>query len=167
MGETHLERHPIHVRQGRGEEFERLREIAIAAKAHWGYELARVREWAEAGGFEPESLDRRLVYVAEAHGEPIGWASLVPRGEVGWLEDLWLEPQWIGRGVGRLLFEHAAAEARQLGAQRLEWEAEPHARGFYERMGGAYIRDSELTEWGRLLEVLGVSLDALRARGTA
>jgi GNAT superfamily N-acetyltransferase len=163
MGETHLERHPIGIREGRGEEFERLREIAVSAKAHWGYELERVREWAETGDFEPESLSRRLVYVAEAQGEPIGWASLVPRGEVGWLEDLWVEPQWIGRGVGRLLFEHVAVEARRLGAQRLEWEAEPHARGFYERMGGTYVRDSEVTEWGRVLDVLGVSLDALRA----
>jgi len=61
-------------------------------------------------------------------------------------------------GVGRLLFEHVATKARQLGARRLEWEAEPNARSFYERMGGAYVRDSEVTEWGRVLEVLGLSL---------
>jgi len=95
-----------------------------------------VQDWATAGDFEPESLGRRLVYVAETQGEPIGWAALVPRGEVGWLEDLWIEPDWIGRGIGRLLFEHVA-----------EREAEPNARGFYERMGGAYVRDSEVTEW--------------------
>ena len=154
--------HAIGIRRGRPDEFGRLREIAIAAKAHWGYELERVREWAEAGDFEPESLAKRLVYVAEAEGESIGWASLVPRGEVGWLEDLWIEQRWIGRGVGRLLFEHVAAEARRLGARRLEWEAEPYARGFYERMGGAYVRDSEVTEWGRVLEVLGLSLAAER-----
>ena len=43
-------------------------------------------------------------------------------------------------------------------ARRLEWEAEPNATGFYERMGGTYVRDSEVTEWGRVLEVLGVAL---------
>jgi GNAT superfamily N-acetyltransferase len=98
------------------------------------------------------------VYVAESQGEPIGWAALILRGAVAWLEDLWIEPQWIRRGVGRLLFEHVATRARQLGARRLEWEAEPNARGFYERMGGAYVRDSEVTEWGRVLEVLGLTL---------
>jgi len=25
-------------------------------------------------------------------------------------------------------------------------------------MGGTYVRDSEVTEWGRVLEVLGVAL---------
>src|SRR5919197_5808610 len=92
----------IRIREARAEEFERLREIAIAAKGHWGYEPALVQEWALGGDFEPKSLSKRLVYVAvdEAEGEPIGWASLIPRGEVGWLEDLWIEPGWIGRGLG-------------------------------------------------------------------
>ena len=150
---------PIRIREGRAGEFERLREIAVAAKAHWGYELAQVREWAATGAFDPDSLSARLVYVAERESEPIGWAALVPRGTVGWLEDLWVEPAWIGRGVGRMLFEHVAESARRLGARRLEWEVEPNARGFYERVGGAYVRDSDVSEWGRVLEVFGVALD--------
>ena len=135
-----------------------MREIAVEAKAHWGYDRALVEEWALGGDFDPESLRKRLLYVAEGDGRPVGWAALIPRGEVGWLEDLWVEPAWIGRGVGRALFEHVAAEARQRGARRLEWEAEPNAQGFYEHLGATYVRDSEETEWGRVLEVLGVDL---------
>jgi hypothetical protein len=52
-----------------------------------------------------------------------------------------------------------AAKARELGAVRLEWEAEPNAVGFYEKLGGRYLRDSEASEWGRVLPVMGVSLD--------
>jgi GNAT superfamily N-acetyltransferase len=148
----------IHVREGHEADFRRLRQIAVDSKAHWGYERALVEDWAEGGDFEPESLGQRLVYVADEDGQAVGWASLIPRGEVGWLEDLWIEPAWIGRGVGRMLFEHVKERARALGAKRLEWEAEPNARGFYERMGGSYVRDSEVTEWGRVLEVLGVEL---------
>ena len=135
-----------------------MREIAVEAKAHWGYDRALVEEWALGGDFDPESLRKRLLYVAESDGRPVGWAALIPRGEVGWLEDLWVEPAWIGQGVGRALFEHVAAEARQRGARRLEWEAEPNAQGFYEHLGATYVRDSEETEWGRVLEVLGVDL---------
>ena len=135
-----------------------MREIAVEAKSHWGYDRARVEEWALGGDFEPESLRKRLLYVAEVEGRPVGWAALIPRGEVGWLEDLWVEPAWIGRGLGRILFERVAAEARQRGARRLEWEAEPNAAGFYEHLGGAYVRDSDETEWGRVLEVLGLDL---------
>jgi GNAT superfamily N-acetyltransferase len=148
----------VAVREGRERDFTRLREIALDAKAHWGYDRARVEDWALRGDFEPESLRARLLSVAEAEGEPVGWAALIPRGEVGWLEDLWVEPAWIGLGVGRLLFEHVVEQARSLGARRLEWEAEPNAKGFYERMGASYVRESEVTEWGRVLDVLGVEL---------
>jgi GNAT superfamily N-acetyltransferase len=148
----------IHIRDGRESDFERLRAIAVEAKAHWGYDRGLVEKWARGGDFEPESLRRRLLYVAEEDGRPVGWAALIPRGEVGWLEDLWVDPAYIGRGLGRALFEHVAAEARRRGARRLEWEAEPNAQGFYEHMGAAYLRDSEETEWGRVLEVLGVEL---------
>jgi len=146
------------VRAGTEGDFARLREIAVEAKAHWGYDRARVEAWARDGDFEAESLRAREVYVAEADGAAIGWGALIMRGEVGWLEDLWVDPPWIGRGVGRLLFEHVAERARGLGARRLEWEAEPNAAGFYRRMGAAYVRPSEVTEWGRVLDVLGVEL---------
>ena len=57
------------------------------------------------------------------------------------------------------LFHRSADHARTLGARRLEWEAEPNAIGFYEKMGGTYVRESEQTERGRYLSVMGVELD--------
>ena len=57
---------------------------------------------------------------------------------------------------GRL---HESAEhARQLGAGGLEWEAEPNALGFYEKMGARYLRDST-SEWGRTLSVMGIDFN--------
>ena len=40
----------------------------------------------------------------------------------------------------------------------MEWEAEPNAIGFYEKLGGIYLRESEETEWGRTLSVMGKEL---------
>ncbi len=45
------------------------------------------------------------------------------------------------------MFRFVAERGRQLGASRLEWEAEPNAVGFYERMGGRYFRDGETSAW--------------------
>ena len=132
----------------------RLREIAFRAKAHWGYDPALVRAWAD--GIDVE--DGREVLAEEADGVVVGWASLVPGGEACVLEDLWVDPEAMGRGLGATLFRRACDRARELGATRLEWEAEPNAIGFYERMGGRYIRLSEPSEWGRVLDVMGVDL---------
>src|SRR5262245_9557734 len=145
------------IRPGDEREGARLKEIAIAAKGFWGYDPAQVREWADRGDFSPERLRELAVFVAECDGRAIAWASLIPRGEVSWLEDLWVEPDWIGGGIGSRLFRHAAEHARRTGARALEWEAEPNALGFYEKMGGRHVRDS-VSEWGRTLSVMSVDL---------
>jgi GNAT superfamily N-acetyltransferase len=148
----------VHIRAGHAEEADLLREIAIAAKSHWGYDQTWVRQWVEGGGFSEEALRAREIYVAEIDEIPVGWASSVPKGDVCWLDDLWIDPMWIGKGVGSRLWRYVAQRAFDLGAVRMEWEAEPNAIGFYEKMGGSYLRDGGSSEWGRVLPVMGVTL---------
>ena len=74
------------------------------------------------------------------------------------LDDLWVEPAWIGRGVGTKLFEACVNRARELGAERMEWEAEPHSVGFYEKLGAVRLRDSERTTMDRIIPVMGMDL---------
>jgi GNAT superfamily N-acetyltransferase len=147
------------IRAVRPDEGERLREIAIASKSHWGYEESQVRDWAAQGDFSAEALAAKEILVAEADGRAVGFATLISKGGLCVLDDLWLEPGWIGRGLGSKLFEACARRARQLGATRLEWEAEPHAVGFYDKMGGRYLRDSDQTPFGRVIPVMGLDLD--------
>ena len=142
------------IRRSRPDEAKRLREVATDAKAYWGYDRDLVVAWAAHIDFAPA----KEVYAAEADGSVLGWASLELRGEVGWLDDLWVDPAAIRAGVGTQLFRHVAERARALGASRVEWEAEPNALGFYERMGGKELRDSEPTEWGRILRIMGLEL---------
>jgi GNAT superfamily N-acetyltransferase len=148
----------IRIRQAEPAEGERLREIAIAAKEHWGYGPERVRAWAAQGDFSPEGLRAKDFYVAVSDGRAIAFASLMAKEERWVLDDLWVEPGWIGKGVGSRLFRFAAERAAEAGARRLEWEAEPHAVGFYERMGARYLRDSEPSEWGRINPIMGIEL---------
>lgn len=147
------------IRPGDPAEGARLKEIAIASKGFWGYEPSLVREWADRGDFSPERLRELTLFVAEQGGRVVAWASLIPGGEAAWLEDLWVDPAWMGKGVGARLFREAAAHARAGGANGMEWEAEPNAIGFYEKMGGKHVRD-RTGEWGRTLSVMGVDLRA-------
>jgi GNAT superfamily N-acetyltransferase len=148
----------LRLRAARPDEGARLKQIAIAAKASWGYERKKVERWADQGDFSPRRLAELAVFVAESGGRAVGWCSLLAKDETWWLEDLWIEPGWIGKGVGARLFEHAVAHARAHGGSRLEWEAEPNAVGFYERMGGRYVRDSDPSAWDRIIPVMGLDL---------
>jgi GNAT superfamily N-acetyltransferase len=143
-------------------EGEQLREIAVSSKCHWGYDPTWVREWAAMGDFSPEGLTTKSVYVGEA-GRSVAFAALIPEGEVCVLDDLWVEAEWIGKGIGSELFKFCAEKALEFGAQRMEWEAEPNAIGFYERMGGRRVRVSERTMWGRVIPVMGIDLGVPRS----
>jgi GNAT superfamily N-acetyltransferase len=48
------------------------------------------------------------------------FTSLIP-GETVLLNDLFVQPEARGQGVGRALIEASAAAGRERGAQRLEW----------------------------------------------
>jgi N-acetylglutamate synthase-like GNAT family acetyltransferase len=136
------------------EDYERVRELTFESKAHWGYDRDFVRRWADGLGFEG-SQER---WVAELDGEIVAWAALIPPSEgVAVLDDLWVDPTAICRGVGSRLFRHVADRARELGAKRLEWGAEPNAVGFYEKVGGRKLRD-HVTEWGRVAPWMGIEL---------
>jgi GNAT superfamily N-acetyltransferase len=140
------------------DEGERLREIAVAAKASWGYDRTRVTEWAAMGDFSPRELARKDVYVASVDEKLVGWMAAIHQGHALWLDDLWIDPQWMGQGIGSQLFRHAMDVGRQSGAVRMEWKAEPNALGFYEKMGGQYVRDGDLSLWGRVNPVMGLDL---------
>jgi GNAT superfamily N-acetyltransferase len=135
----------IATRAARPADHERLRVLTFESKAHWGYDRDFVRRWAESLAFD----DGQERWVAELDGEIVAWAGLVPPAHgVAVLDDLWVDPACMGRGLGSRLFRLAADRARELGAERLEWGAERHALGFYEKMGGRFLR-THVTEWGR------------------
>ena len=124
------------VREGRPEEAGALAALAVRSKGHWRYPAAFLDRFARTHGLTPEVVAANDVRVLERDGGLRGFSTVLHRGPVAVLDDLWLDPDEIGRGSGRLLFEDAAARARAAGARALEWEAEPGAVGFYERMGG-------------------------------
>ena len=81
------------IRQAVPEDALRLREVARAAKAHWGYDEELVRTWA--AGIEPKGE----IEVAEEHGALVAWSALLPGDDgVCVLEDLWVVPEPTGQG---------------------------------------------------------------------
>jgi GNAT superfamily N-acetyltransferase len=68
-------------------------------------------------------------------GTIFGFASYLIVGEVIELEDLFVDPPRMRRGVGRELVLDAIAIARERSFDRLEVTANPHAQFFYKSMG--------------------------------
>src|SRR6188508_2295525 len=84
----------------------------------------------------PEDLERDEAWVLDDGTHIVGFLRVSVSGADAEIEELHLEPAWIGRGLGRRLFEQAVEAARALGADRLVWSTDRNALGFYLAMGG-------------------------------
>jgi len=112
-----------------------LTDIAFAAKRHWGYPDTWFEHWREALTITPSYLSAAMTFAAVLGGASVGFASTRIDGLDAWLDHLWVLPLHVRRGVGRRLFAQVEAHAQANGATRLCLEADPHAEGFYLRMG--------------------------------
>jgi N-acetylglutamate synthase-like GNAT family acetyltransferase len=68
-------------------------------------------------------------------------------GDVLDLEDLFVDPDWMRRGVGRRLVEDLVAVSQGEGIGKIEVTANPHADAFYRSVGFVYVGEAE-TEFG-------------------
>ena len=126
------------IRRARPEEAEQLSGLARRSKAHLGYDGEFLRRVAAELTITPRAITEHEVWVLEDQGRVVGFHRVIPC-QPAVLEDLWLEPEAIGAGHGRRLWEHAVGVARAGGASAMELDAEPHAMGFYQRMGAVRV----------------------------
>ena len=117
-----------------------LTSIALAAKRHWGYPESWIRQWSKALTVTPGYINKYPTYAAIIDGRIVGFYALQFQPRKALLDHLWVLPAEMGRGVGRELFKHAEKVARKCGAQRMKIIGDPHAEGFYEKMGATIYR---------------------------
>ena len=145
------------IRQARPDECSALTEIAMRSKAHWGYSaefMANVRADLEV---RPEKFMPGFhVYVLETEDEMIGFYSLRPENaESVILEDLFIEPQHIGKGYGKELWDHSLAVAQSLGYRKVTLISDPYAEPFYARQGAVLTGETESNALaGRMLPLM-------------
>lgn len=116
-----------------------LTQIAFAAKRRWSYPESWIESWRAALTITPASIAADDTHVAIADERIVGFYAL--HKDDGKLEllHLWVVPEWMGCGIGRSLFIHAVARAKEAGAPQLKIESDPNAVGFYLRLGARRV----------------------------
>jgi GNAT superfamily N-acetyltransferase len=79
--------------------------------------------------------------VAVGEGDAVvGFATYLISDGVAELEDLFVDPPWMRRGIGQALVIDISARLREQLFENLEVTANPHAMAFYEHLGFAEAR---------------------------
>ena len=136
-------------------EYEKLAHECVATEARLNESLFGARPEAE-------------VLIAEADGGPAGFAlffhnySTFLAKQGIYLEDLFVKPEFRGRGIGKALLTHLARLAVERDCGRLEWSVldwNTDAIRFYESLGA-----KAMEEW-TVFRVAGDALTKLAGKG--
>ena len=148
------------IERARAEHAEALTKIALAAKRHWGYPERWMEIWTPSLTMTPAYIAHHETWMASLDEEPVAFYSLKLDAEAWWLDNLWVRPDAMGQGIGALLLRHARRRARRVGASALRVESDPHAVGFYVKMGARRVgeRQSEVNGQPRVLPILEIGL---------
>lgn len=142
------------IRRARPDEAICLTALMLRAKAHWGYSPALMGVFQQEMAIGREDIAQNVVWVAEQKAL-LGFYHLRVLTEGGLhLEDLFTEPSAIGLGLGRRLFEHAVAQARELGYSAFTLVSDPHAEGHYLHMGAVRTGEQPSSLRGRMLPTM-------------
>jgi GNAT superfamily N-acetyltransferase len=98
---------------------------------------------------EPDGLTEGRTHVAEENGSVVGFATWAETdgGSIE-LEDLFVDPKWMRRGIATALVNCVCDVLRSRGAGTLEVTASPDALGFYRAAGFVDIGVAQ-TAFGR------------------
>jgi ribosomal protein S18 acetylase RimI-like enzyme len=141
-----------------------LTRLAHASKASWGYPEDLLALWDADLTLEAAFVERHDVWAAVAGDEVVGFYAVTGEGPSREIEHLWVDPGWMGRGVGRLMVDHLVARARAAGVEDLRVVSDPNAAGFYLRMGARQVGEQASVPVGRRLPVLAIPLREGAAR---
>ena len=150
----------------RHEDAESLTRIALAAKAMWGYDDAFMAACRDELAVTNARLDDPdLSYeLAEVHGQVTGFSAVENLGPGRFeLEALFVDPDQVRRGTGRVLLERAVSRIGVAGGGALVVQSDPHAAAFYRACNALQVGERESASVpGRMLPLFEIRISATR-----
>jgi len=140
-----------------------LTELAIRSKAHWGYSKEFMTACRDELTYTADQIEapQSAFFVCMMGDRIIGFHALEKlHPDVAELEALFVDPPYIGRGIGRALIEHALDIARRIGVSSVVIQGDPNAERFYLAAGATRTGDRESNSIpGRQLPMFRIELN--------
>ena len=144
----------IYIRKAAPSDAQILTRISFAAKRVWKYPEEYFSIWKNELTITPEYIEKNMVVAAVIGNAVIGYYSVVHNdrdrtfGNVfveqgDWMEHLFIDPPFIGKGIGRELTDDMKSRCRLGGISELFVFVDPNAEGFYRKIGAQFLRRSQ------------------------
>lgn len=154
---------PLNIRLASPEEAGFLSGLALRSKGHWGYSQCFLDSCRAELTVDPDRIGTAnyQCFVAANGNTVVGFYILENVSDVVYeLAALFVEPKYIGRGVGQSLIQHAVSLVSEKNAERLIIQSDPNATHFFLAMGAQQIGTRESGSIsGRFLPVFQIEIE--------
>ncbi len=148
------------IRSAKMNEGPRITAVALRSKAHWGYSQDFLDACVPDLTIDEAYIRLNPVFVAEWHNRIIGFYSIVRESDGEYLDNMFILPEYMGKGLGKTLWDHAVMEFLKRKVHTFKLVADPFACGFYQKMGAVQMNEKESSTFpGRKLPVMIYTVD--------
>lgn len=138
---------------------EHLTQITKKSKAFWGYSEDLLLVWDDALTITEDYIAKNDVYKFSVEDNIVGYYSYILEDEHNIkLDNLFLLPQYIGKGMGSYLMTDFLNRIQNQTHKRVYLESEPYAEGFYKKHGFQTIGKLETAVKDRFMPVMELGL---------
>lgn len=147
------------ISQVNANEHETLTEITKKSKAYWGYSDEQMNEWSDLLTVSSDYILVNQVYKLLVNDVTVAYYSYCNVDEqTVRLDNLFVLPENIGKGYGKLLMIDFLLKIKQSKAKRIILDADPNAQKFYESFGFIKAGHVETSIKDRFLPVMELKL---------
>ncbi len=112
-----------------------LTHLAIRSEAYWGYDDAFMEKFKAIYHVSEDFIENHPTYMMMEGEKIVGfYGILLDEREIS-LEYFFIEPQYIGQGYGKIMWEHLIGECEMLGIKAFTLVTSPQAKDFYIKRG--------------------------------
>ena len=132
-----------------------LTEITKKSKAYWGYSDEQMNEWSDSLTIKENYIKSSEIYKLLINNLAIAYYSYFNINEdTVKLDNLFVLPDQIGKGYGKLLMNDFILKIEQNKTKRIILDADPNAQKFYESFGFIKIGQIETSIKDRFLPIM-------------
>ena len=136
-----------------------LTNLTRRSKAHWGYSESQIIAWHDQLVISQNEIMEGRVWIGTLADTIVGYYSYeVLSTSAIKLDNLFLDPAYIGKGLGKVLMQDFLDRAKQQGFQTATLNAEPYAEPFYRGFGFQVVDQLNSSIPGRSLPVMELNL---------
>jgi GNAT superfamily N-acetyltransferase len=156
LEQTILLKKDFQIRSATEDEATILTDLAMRSKAYWPYDRDFLQKCRPALEIDVAAIADGLVHVITNAGQILGYYAFSRSKEIPDMVAFFVDPKWIGKGLGNKLWNHAVEFCRAQKWTFFQLEADPYAaEKFYYKVGCKKIGEVESTvKAGRMLPLL-------------